>query len=362
MAIWENEPGVFNVTGTNEWMTVPEAADWLRVRASELMAAIQLGQIPGVRIGGNIRISRSRLLGFGDDAVTPPVQAAPGVEVKDERIAAPAGVTWLEDLKPNAPFTHGWPQKGGGTFDETYTRGWRGRLSINGSEVAVLIGETIRFDRGRLTVFFDNYPVAEFMDSVDRQHWVSVIKPDGKKTISSVDSLPPLYRGVEVAPYQQATGVGGSGRPTGLAVMVQRDDLHSAVHHAAARQAGKQGNTVAGPPSYFWIGVELKASRAADRGAQQAMVESIGSAYNSQMLKPSEVHWQDETTALIFMAAGGMNSRDAERAVVEMVKRHAGVAGVAAERDIAARVLSSELFDPIAYRQLARSQHQAGSR
>jgi excisionase family DNA binding protein len=348
-------------TESGEWLTVAEAAGWLRVRQSEVVAAIHAGEIPSLRIGGNFRVSRTGLLRLAEDLRSAADPARASVVAMDDRIALPAGVVWLEELQPSDAFSHGWPQKGGGTFDETYSRSWQGRIRINGSEVAVLIGETVRFERGRLTVFFDNYPVAEFMDTPDGMHWVSVIKPDGKRTVASSDSLPPLYRGVDVAPYQEATGVGGSGRPTGLAVVIDRADLHSAVHHAAARQVGKQGQLVAGPPNYYWIGVEMKAPRAIDRRRQQVMDHSIGSAYNSQMLKPSEVEWQDGRTALIFMAAGGMNSRDAERAVVEMAKRHAGVAEVASEREIEVRVINSVSFDPIAYRQLVRSQQQAGS-
>ncbi len=337
-------------------MTVAEVAEWLRVRPSEVIAAIHAGEIPGLRLGGNIRISRNRLLSLAEESSAAPEPPSAPATASGDRIPPPAGVVWLEDLNPSDAFSHGWPQKGGGTYDEPYTRGWKGRIAINRSEVAVRVGQTVRFERGRLTIFFDDYPVAEFMDTPDGKQWVSLIKPNGKTTIGRSDLLPPLYQGVEVAPYQEATGAGGSGRPTGLAVLIGRDDLHSAVHHAAARQIGKQGQPVAGPPSYFWIGVEFKAPRPVDAGPRHAMALSIGSAYNSQMLKASQVNWPDERTAHIFMAAGGMNSRDAERAVIEMVKRHAGVTAVAAEREVAVRVTSSESFDPIEYRQFLRSQ------
>jgi len=49
---------------------------------------------------------------------------------------------------------------------------------------------------------------------------------------------------VKVAPYPEASGMSSSGRPRGLAVIIGRDDLKSAVHHAAARQLGKLGRPI----------------------------------------------------------------------------------------------------------------------
>jgi excisionase family DNA binding protein len=46
-------------------LTVEEAADFLRVNRKTLYEAVRLGTIPGVvRIGRNIRINRSTLLGW----------------------------------------------------------------------------------------------------------------------------------------------------------------------------------------------------------------------------------------------------------------------------------------------------------
>jgi excisionase family DNA binding protein len=46
-------------------LTVEEAADFLRVNRKTLYEAVRLGTIPGVvRIGRNIRINRSALLGW----------------------------------------------------------------------------------------------------------------------------------------------------------------------------------------------------------------------------------------------------------------------------------------------------------
>lgn len=330
-------------------MTVEEAAEWIRVSPADLAAAVASGEIPALRVAGQVRISRSQLIGTARSSTLEVPESATGGSVVDG-VPAPAGFTWLQDLQSAAGFDHRWPQRGGGGFVEHYPKAWAGLVDVTGAQVRVVIGETVRDDRGRLTVFFDGYPVTEFMDTLDGSGWASIIKPDGKKTVLVSGDLPPLYRRLKVVPYRDATGTSGSGRPRGLAIVIARDDLRSAVHHAAARQAGKSGEPVTGPPSYFWIEVEMLAPRPVSADMQTAMSSSIATAYNSQMLRTSEVEWRDALTAVVRMAAGGMNRNDAERAVVEMVHRHAEVAGVAPGYVLTTRVRSSENFDPIEHR------------
>jgi excisionase family DNA binding protein len=336
-----------------EWMTQDEAAEWLRISSAELAAAVASGELPALRVAGKVRISRSRLLGMTNLASSGPIEVEPE-DVVAEGVPPPVGFTWLEDLQPTAAFDHVWPKRGGGGFEEHYPTAWAGLANINGTQVEVIIGETTRYERGRLSVFFDGYPVAEFMDTPDGSGWASVIKPDGKKTVSASSDLPPLYRAVKVASYREATGTSGSGRPKGLAVVIPRNDLRSAAHHAAARQAGKSGQPVSGPPSYFWIEVEMHVPHAVAAGTQEAMRSSIAGAYNSQMLRPSEVGWADGRTATVRMAAGGISRKDAERAVIQMVQRHAEVADIAPGHALTLRVCSSATFDPLEYRRTQR--------
>jgi len=109
----------------------------------------------------------------------------------------------------------------------------------------VKIGQSTGAERndgkGRLTVLFDNYPMAEFMPTSDGTGWASLIKPDGRHTVAPGDPLPGIYRRTSTAPYQLATGMKGPGRPPGAALLIGADDRDSAVHHAAAQWLAKNG-------------------------------------------------------------------------------------------------------------------------
>jgi hypothetical protein len=59
-----------------------------------------------------------------------------------------------------------------------------------------------------------SFPAAEFVATADGSNLASVIKPNGKKTISGLSDLPALYRSIPTASYTQATGLSGIGRIT----------------------------------------------------------------------------------------------------------------------------------------------------
>ncbi len=199
--------------------------------------------------------------GDADEEVDEPTQTAPNDEqhggasmapaalgLAPGELPMPAGAAWLTPLESTAAFDHRWPAQGG-HFDETYPKAWRGRVRIGDTEHSVLVGECQRYDRGRLSVFLDRYPLAEFMDTADGAGWASLIKPDGRKTAVPGQGLPALYRDARVVSYREVTGVSGSGHPTGLALVIARDDLRSAVHHAVARQLGKLGRPLTIQPA-----------------------------------------------------------------------------------------------------------------
>jgi hypothetical protein len=178
-----------------------------------------------------------------DDATAPSIMGAatdPPAVTLSPGLPRPAGVEWLTELNPAESFVHRWPSSGG-HFDESYPIALQGRIRIDGAEREVVVGEGQRHNRGRLTVFLDRYPVAEFMETADGTGWASLIKPDGRKTVASSNQLPAIYRKSRVISYPEATGVSGVGHPSGMALVIDRDDIKSAVHHAAARQLAKLG-------------------------------------------------------------------------------------------------------------------------
>jgi excisionase family DNA binding protein len=243
----------------DEWMSEGEAADWLGVPVRDVREAISRGELPALRLGRQVRLSRTALIavagGNGDTQNLAAESANPagplgGQEPGKENtsVPAPAELRWRQALAPSEPFEQGWPRQGGGSAPERYPHAWTGAITLAGTEQHVVVGESTgdeRLDnRRRLLVLLDAYPTAEFAPTADGLGWASLIKPDGRRTIPPGDPLPRLYRYTRVEPYREATGLSGRGRPNGPAVVIDNDDIQSAVHHAAARWLGRNGYAV----------------------------------------------------------------------------------------------------------------------
>jgi excisionase family DNA binding protein len=256
---WNTETNWFESDMTEEWMSEGEAADWLGVSVRDVREAISRGALPVLRLGRQVRLSRTALIaaagGNGDTQNLPADSANPagppgGRDVNEGNIGipAPAELRWRQVLVSSEPFEQGWPRKGGGSAPERYPYAWTGVIALVGSERRVVVGESTgdeRLDnRRRLLVLLDAYPTAEFAPTVDGLGWVSLIKSDGRRTIPPGDPLPRLYRHARVEPYREATGLSGRGRPNGQAVVIDHDDIQSAAHHAAARWLGRNGYVV----------------------------------------------------------------------------------------------------------------------
>ena len=225
-----------------EWMTQAEAAEWLAVSEAEVREGVARGDLPALRLGTQVRLSRSALIGHASGAaaaITPEPLALP-----DGRLRAPAAFEWKKELTETAEFEHAWPD---GTR-EIYPRAWSGAVSIAKTLIPVKVGVSTGAERRdgipRMTVFLMAYPTVEFVPTVDGLGWASLIKPDGRHTVPLGTVLPTLYQGARVEPYHDATGLSGRGRSTGAALVIDRDDLTSAIHHAAARWLGSSGRPV----------------------------------------------------------------------------------------------------------------------
>jgi len=239
-------------------MTQDEAAEWLAVSRKELREAVSRGELPILRIGAQIRLSRVALIARGSGITTADTTAAGPVAQPELQEAGsprngradlptPAGLDWRTELTTTEPFEHRWPAQGGSSL-EKYPRAWAGTVTLGGVQMVVLVGEATGAERHdgkrRLTVLLDGYPMAEFAPTSDGSGWASLIKPDGRHTVSPSGPFPPLYRDAQVEPYQRATGLSGRGRPTGAALIIGAQDIQSAVHHAAARWLARNGHSV----------------------------------------------------------------------------------------------------------------------
>ena len=242
-----------------DFLTPQQVAEGLDVPVSAVMAAIETGQLPALRLGSHVRISRQALQKAATETV-PAIVADVALDAEEEivptvdldgsgasdmwpGIPRPERFEWIGEIQPADSFTYSWPRASGtepGASDEFYERAWRASINLNGHVASVRVGETTRHERGRLTVWIDGHPTAEFRETIDGQHWASLIRPDSRSVLRAGESVPPLYRGTRVESYREVTGLAGRGIPNGRAAIIARDDLRSAVHHAAARWFPRQ--------------------------------------------------------------------------------------------------------------------------
>jgi excisionase family DNA binding protein len=234
-----------------EWLDIEQAATWLKVPVSAVSQAVSTGQIPAMKIGDYVRISRSALVAAASQAAPASAQAAivatapdallSGAE--DRKVPAPIGLIWERGPEEGQEFIYQWPRPNDEPRDdgaEKYDPVWNATISVHGHEVSVRVGESVRYDRGRLTVWLGQYPVAEFAETEDGLSWASLIKPDSRKVLKPGEPIPALYCRARVEPYRQVTGLSGSGVPNGLAVVIDHDDIRGAVHHPASRWLRRQ--------------------------------------------------------------------------------------------------------------------------
>lgn len=161
--------------------------------------------------------------------------------VTDWSIPIPHGLVWRQELTCSQAFIHIWPREGGGGNAEQFHQAWQGVVSLLRKETGVKVGECIRHHRKGLTVFFDDEPITEFIETADREGWASLIKPNGKRVLKVRETPPPLYGRAHVESYRAVSGLCGVGVPKGMAVVVRKGDYRSVVHHAAARWLAKRG-------------------------------------------------------------------------------------------------------------------------
>jgi|SRR5579863_2809622 len=233
------------MTREKDWLNEEETAEWLSVPLKTIQEALRTGSLPALHLGSQIRINRQVLLELASSHTDLPsametevIDASNGIQ---RGIPIPRGLRWFQEPVAAHPFEHNWPRRAEETEKkvEYYASSWQGKISLQGKEYEVLIGQSIRYDRGRFVIFFNQVPICEFTQTLDGEGWASLIKPDGKKTLSLNEVPPTLYRGTKVVSYRDATGLTGIGVPKGAAVIIAKDDMRSATHQAAARWLGR---------------------------------------------------------------------------------------------------------------------------
>ena len=239
------------MTSTATWMDPETAAAELAVPVEAIREAIRTKAIPSLQIGDYVRISREALHQIALGTVTVPTQSVPhssfdlGLSTINSGMPLPARLRWEGELEKIDEFEFAWPQSkkdyGSGDNVEQYPVAYEGKIVLANERFSAKVGVGTRGDRGRMTVFFNNSPICEFVETTDSEGWASIVKPDGKHVLFPGDEVPLVYSRSRLELYREVTGLSGIGVPKGLALVIAADDYRSAVHHASARWLGRRG-------------------------------------------------------------------------------------------------------------------------
>src|SRR5207248_298947 len=126
-----------------EWMDEDEAAEWTGVPPADLKKAVRRGDIPVLRIGNTVRISRSALIALAgrpsaevSETIPLPVDRTPHAADAVSGVTAPGGLEWRTPLATADALKQPWPQRGGGSYIEHYPRAWAGTIHLAGTDIA----------------------------------------------------------------------------------------------------------------------------------------------------------------------------------------------------------------------------------
>lgn len=218
-------------------LTIDEVAGILRTSTEAITDELKKGRLPGFKVGGEWRIVKEELFKFmeidmGYNNGTISCINENSLEVEWRKVDS---------------FDYIWPVEKGKTPDdsrEIYNEAYEADIDLPGCSI-VKIGYTTREtagmdDRYRIVVFMkfgsQLIPVVEFAGANDfeKTHRVaSVIKNDDNKQVSSLSQLPPEYQEFPIDTYSDV--VTGPYASHGLAVVIDKDDRRTMLHHALIR-------------------------------------------------------------------------------------------------------------------------------
>ncbi len=222
-------------------LTIDEVAEVVRTSKNAIIEELEKGRMPGFRIGGEWRIVKEKLFKFME------------VDMRQDN----GTISCINENSLNVewrkadPFDYLWPkerQEAPEDSRETYNEAYEADIDLPDCS-KVKIGCTTRKaagidDRYRIVVFMkfgsQLIPVVEFAgaNDFDETHRVvSVIKNDDNKQIRSLSQLPSEYREFPIDTYSDV--VIGPYASHGLAVVIDKDDRRTMLHHALIRVSYK---------------------------------------------------------------------------------------------------------------------------
>lgn len=219
--------------------TLGEVAEYLKVDEEMILREFEAGNLRGFKIGKEWRCSEENLL----DYIRGERQGVEFTYPQSPQVMTPAHKgDWA--IVDSEPFDFNWPKTGGGGYPEHYDKAYEATTTIEGQEYTFKIGfgnrKSAGQERRRVTIWLGNRAVVEFAGSNDYQNdglLAGIIRLKNGKQLTT-QRIPDEYRGFRVEKYNSV--VKGSRASTGMAVIVNKDDLKSMLNHAVVRATWKE--------------------------------------------------------------------------------------------------------------------------
>jgi hypothetical protein len=218
-----------------EAIKAKELADFFRVPLQTVQEEMDAGRLPVIRIGDEQRILKSKLIAHGT------LSGREGKPVASDELPSKIEPE-IGSFSRIPDFDHHWPD----ATSEHYQNAHEATASYLGQIIHIVIGSTERNvagrDRKKIVVLLDDVNYCQFTSANDYESTglvAAVIKPDGasQRHLSASEVIPAGYRSMHVSPYNQI--VRGPHATRGLAVICDRNDLHTMARHALLRWASK---------------------------------------------------------------------------------------------------------------------------
>jgi hypothetical protein len=208
-----------------------EAAEYFKTTEDVILRELEQGRLHGFKIGDDWRIAENSLIDFIN-------KNRLSLQIEQLGILTPQYT--INSFTEIGPFDYKWPKE-----EEHFERGYETTRTINGREHLFKIGLTDRYAAGqvrrRIVVWVNNWPVVEFAGGntyeVDGL-MASIIKSQGGKQLRPSNKMPEEYKGFRTDRYDNI--VQGPYASRNMAIVVQKDDLESMIHHAVIRSTWKQ--------------------------------------------------------------------------------------------------------------------------
>ena len=200
--------------------TPEEVAEALKVSTEEVIQVLEDKQIDVIKLGSIVRIpERSLDLLLKSEDGSSRSRPTPEIDIK---------------IQPTSAFSYHWPN-GLVTYEQAYD----GEVSINERRFYLQVGirnrESFGRNRGRIVIFLDKYPVAEFVETDVDDSYVSLLpgSENPRSNLRPDQDIPREFRDFKTAIMVDL--MDGPGVYKAQVAVIERTDINSMVKFAALK-------------------------------------------------------------------------------------------------------------------------------